>query len=121
MIVPYPIDTCQRAIERHDRSQQVGHRPPRPTPAARLSRLLDEPAAIADDQPREGVGDLHMKMKTARLRELVGLSAWRQHPRQRNPTHTPAADHEPQALALAYQRHADIERAEPLADEPLEA
>ena len=66
----------------------------------------------------EGVVDLHMKVKTPRLHELVGLSARRQRPRQRDPAHAPAADHEPDATAFAYQRHADIEWAKSLAQQP---
>src|SRR3954454_9245438 len=85
------------------------------------SRARDEPVAIADDQPGEGVVDLHMKVKTPPLHELVGISARRQRPRQRDPAHAPAADHEPDATAFAYQRHDEIERAEPFAQQPFEA
>src|SRR6476659_11334095 len=81
----------------------------------------DEPAAIADNQPGEGVVDLRMKVKTPRFHELVGISARRQRPRQRDSAHAPAADHEPQAFALAYQRHDEIEWAEPFAQQPFEA
>src|SRR6187455_3091262 len=55
-----------------------------------------------------------MKVKTPRLHELVGISARRQCPRQRDSARAPAADHESQALALPHQRHAEIEWAEPL-------
>ena len=65
------------------------------------------------------MGDLHMKVKTSRLDELVGIPAWRQ--RQRDAAYAPAADHESQAFALAQQLHADADRAESFVQQPFKA
>ena len=64
------------------------------------------------------MSELDVEMKAPVLCEFAGIAPRRQPKRQRQPEHAPAPKRQPHAIRLTHQRHAEIERPEPLAQQP---
>ena len=67
------------------------------------------------------MANLDMEVEAPGVRELISVDARRETKRQRYAENAPAPNHEPQPRALDDERHRDVERAEALAQQALEA